>query len=60
VSESRFEAKPVEEVEMLGDKDVVATIAVGDIAVATEFNEGTPGLRRDPDGNILDVVNRSL
>ena len=31
---------------MLGDKDVVATIAVGDIAVAAEFYEGTLGLRR--------------
>jgi catechol 2,3-dioxygenase-like lactoylglutathione lyase family enzyme len=31
---------------MLGDKDVVATIAVRDIAVAAEFYEGTLGLRR--------------
>ena len=31
---------------MLGDKDVVATIAVRDISVATEFYEGTLGLRR--------------
>jgi catechol 2,3-dioxygenase-like lactoylglutathione lyase family enzyme len=31
---------------MLGEKDVVATIAVRDIAVATGFYEGTLGLRR--------------
>jgi catechol 2,3-dioxygenase-like lactoylglutathione lyase family enzyme len=31
---------------MLGDKDIVATIAVRDIDAATEFYEGTLGLRR--------------
>ena len=31
---------------MLGDKDVVATIAVRDIAVASDFYEGTLGLQR--------------
>jgi catechol 2,3-dioxygenase-like lactoylglutathione lyase family enzyme len=34
-----------EETHMLGDKDVIATVAVKDLAVARKFYEGTLGLK---------------
>jgi catechol 2,3-dioxygenase-like lactoylglutathione lyase family enzyme len=45
VSESAVEVKRSEEAEMLGSRDVVATIAVRDIGVASAFYEGTLGLK---------------
>jgi catechol 2,3-dioxygenase-like lactoylglutathione lyase family enzyme len=41
--------EPEGEVEMLGDKDVVAVVAVKDLAVARRFYEETLGLAPDHD-----------
>jgi catechol 2,3-dioxygenase-like lactoylglutathione lyase family enzyme len=51
----------VEEVEMLGDNDVMATIAVADIDIASAFYEGTLGLKRveTDDPNPEAIVYRS-
>jgi catechol 2,3-dioxygenase-like lactoylglutathione lyase family enzyme len=45
VSESALNPSEAEEAEMLGSRDVVATIAVRDITVASAFYEGTLGLK---------------
>jgi hypothetical protein len=53
---------------MLGNKEAVATIAVKDLAVGRKFYEGQGDVHvfgdlknawfKDPDGNILALVNR--
>jgi len=51
-------------IEMLRNTDAVATLAVKDLGVAARFYEGTLSgdikvtWFKDPDGNILSVVNR--
>jgi catechol 2,3-dioxygenase-like lactoylglutathione lyase family enzyme len=58
VSES---PKPTEESQMLGDMDVIPTIAVKDVGAASSFYEGTLGLHRAdvPNADPTAIVYRS-